>query len=239
MQNPTRFCFLIIFLVFFSFQSHSQVKRLASVYHPGSRLYVSVYAGLSLRDTPSTAGKVLTVVKYGEPVTVVADGTKPVPITNSGIPGQWVKVKYGELTGYQFDGFLSRFATMEQHLDVRSYSLFQEYLKTQFKVESYNLTEQDTTGAGEYLEECKFVNGIAYKRNGVEYAYTFISFPASVITFQEVYFMARGAYPTVFYGKDSKCDYNEGNIKCEFIQQPLLIVQEGDRILLKEGLEGY
>lgn len=218
----------------------SQVKRLASVYQPGSQLYVSVYAGLSLRDAPSMSGKVLTVVKFAEPVAVIPDAGKPVPITNSGIPGQWVKVKYKDLTGYQFDGFLSRFPPMNQYMDIRGYGEFQEYLKGQFKVASYKYTEQDTVNGGPYSDDYTFTNGITYRRSGSEYAFTKVAFPASVITFQEVYFMARSAYPSVFYGKeDGPCDYKEGNMECKFIDQPFVIVQEGDIIYLKEGLEGY
>ena len=125
-------------------------SKFSQVYKPGSTLFVSSVAGMSLRTKPSTQGEVLAVVKFGEQVMVLADANPRVSFVSTDVPGTWVKVKAGDKEGYIFDGFLSRYPPMLVSND------FQQYLKEQFTVKSEtdkaaetgNLRSPPRTGGG-------------------------------------------------------------------------------------------
>lgn len=68
-------------------------------------LYVNAVKGLNLRMEPKPNGKILAIIPNGEKVLVVEVKNKKVTINN--ISGSWVKIKWKNLNGWVFNGFLT------------------------------------------------------------------------------------------------------------------------------------
>ena len=68
-------------------------------------LYVNAVKGLNLRMEPKPNGKVLTIIPNGEKVFVVEEKNEKFTINN--VSGSWVKIKWNNLNGWVFNGFLS------------------------------------------------------------------------------------------------------------------------------------
>lgn len=68
--------------------------------------YIIAASGLRMRKTPALNGEKMDVIAYGETVRIDLSDATPIPPVD-GFQGQMVKVKYGEVEGYMFDGFLS------------------------------------------------------------------------------------------------------------------------------------
>lgn len=62
---------------------------------------------LALRDKPSISSQVLTLVKEGELVSIIHDDFVPLTFSTNNKNGYWQKVKYKDMTGFMFDGYLS------------------------------------------------------------------------------------------------------------------------------------
>jgi hypothetical protein len=77
-------------------------------YKVGEKLNVLARSGLVLKDAPNSGVKTLGVVPYGEQVSVLEDKAEKIKFKMGGINGYWILAKYGDITGYIFDGFLSR-----------------------------------------------------------------------------------------------------------------------------------
>lgn len=202
---------LLVFIFLLAVTSTFSQAAFSKTYQPGKKLYAQALQGLSLRADTNLKAKVLTVVPFGDVVEVMADSKPKVAITNSNISGTWVKVKYGINTGYMFDGFLSRLKPMDK-TENYTYELA-DYLKGIFKAVS------DVKKPGNDNDETRkvvFANGIVseYKVEEMRVTNT-ISFPVNVITFQEMYLLARQAHEIFFYNgcaykaDDMSCDYEE------------------------------
>lgn len=91
-------------------------------YKEGDVLYVWARNGVNLRETPSSTGKVIEVLKYGSEVEVLSqsekikfayeylqplkkyDGENEIkPLT---LHGYWIKIKVGDKVGYTFNKLL-------------------------------------------------------------------------------------------------------------------------------------
>lgn len=69
------------------------------------KLYVSAKSGLSIRETPSTAGKVLGKIPYGAAVTTAYPDTA-IDVSVEGMNGTWTKTTYNGLSGYIINSYL-------------------------------------------------------------------------------------------------------------------------------------
>jgi len=187
-----------------------QPNTFCRMYRPGSILYVYSQEGLSLRIAPNPKSKLIQVVPFGEAVKVTPN-TKPAePFTVSNIQGTWVKVRHNEKEGFLFDGLLSRFPPL--NLANKDSIDLQNYLRTQFRVKSEANTPPDQYKYTVYVK-INFENGISYLGESVEGTSSIrIIFPISVITFQEVFLMARLSYADFF--ASNNCDYHEDKMSC-------------------------
>ena len=95
-----------------------------NIYFQGDTLIVWAEGGLSIRDTNSISGKRLGVIPYGEKVIVKSTkvfryGEEKIKLTSAfqeeetkylglSLYGKWVKVIYGDIEGFVFDGYLSK-----------------------------------------------------------------------------------------------------------------------------------
>lgn len=68
--------------------------------------YVAAKSGLSIREKPDAAAKVLDKIPYGTKVTLLEDSNEWVSIKTEGLMGYWRKVKYNNKTGYIVSSYL-------------------------------------------------------------------------------------------------------------------------------------
>ena len=69
-------------------------------------MYVAAKSGLSIREKPDAAAKVLDKIPYGTKITLLRGDEELKSITTEGILGYWQKVKYNNKTGYILDSYL-------------------------------------------------------------------------------------------------------------------------------------
>ena len=67
---------------------------------------VNAKAGLRLRDTPSTNGKQIALIPYGEYVTMIDELQESVKIGD--VIGKWIRLNWNGTEGYAFGGFLTK-----------------------------------------------------------------------------------------------------------------------------------
>ena len=113
----------VLTVLLFLFTVHlPQFTLAAENYKAGDKLYVAPTTGLNVRNFPDIKAPILTNLDFNTVVTIVADllPAKPfgVKVTdfNSGklsLQGHWIKVRTGKITGYIFDGMLSKFKGLQ------------------------------------------------------------------------------------------------------------------------------
>ncbi len=110
--------------------------KAAGPYCIGDTLNCIALGGLKLRAVPK--GKEIAAIKLGESVVVIAKWDS---LQQSGtyeqIYGNWIKVKYNALTGYVFDGYLSKMpapslqdSSLEEYLNRVSVQIGKPVTKT-------------------------------------------------------------------------------------------------------------
>lgn len=92
---------LIAFLALSLFSQHMMAKSDP----PIPQSYVYATSGLNLRATAGTDGQILTVIPFGERVTILDDSTAVERI--DWLEGKWVQVSYQGTQGYLFSAYLS------------------------------------------------------------------------------------------------------------------------------------
>ena len=242
-KAPPMKALVFLFMVMLSLGTVAQ--KFSDEYKVGDKLYVCSKEGISLRPAPDAKAAKIIVVSYATAVIVQADPNPRVPFVSTGVPGAWVKVTAGGKLGYVFDGFISRFKPMDLATDPRGRDLEEitQYLTTLSKVETKKTWSAEAGTSPP--EECDFCFG--YEKivlaSGAEYeqrAYeggsvVSISFPSSIITFQETYLMARMMYNEFF---TTPCPYNEGDMTCLFENDEnitLKISKDGGRNTIQWG----
>ena len=69
-------------------------------------MFVAAKSGLSIREKPDAAAKVLDKIPYGTKITLIPDTVELKSLVTEGITGYWQKVKYNNKTGYILDSYL-------------------------------------------------------------------------------------------------------------------------------------
>lgn len=203
---------LVLLSIAISGFSQTERSEFYKSYKTGSTLYVWARSGLNLRSKQDMNGAVLGRVTFGEAVTVVADANAVVPLTYDNIRGEWVKVKWKDKEGYLFNGYLSRYAVMVAD-EASPHDGMITYLKKVFRTKSDTKTPPDNRTYNIY-RKIVFQNGVELEWLAPEGGSSMdVTFPAGVITFQEMYLLARAAY-TSFFTAPNKCDYKEGKMSC-------------------------
>ncbi len=75
--------------------------------HTGTTLIVHAINGLKLRLEPSFKAQTITVLDYGEALTLLGDTPEGEPFNIGYATGKWVHVDVNGIDGYVFDGFTS------------------------------------------------------------------------------------------------------------------------------------
>lgn len=78
----------------------------SSAQNLGSAMYVAAKSGLSIRETPDAAAKVLDKIPYGTKINLIDEDGGWKEIITEGLTGYWRKVKFNNKTGYIVDSYL-------------------------------------------------------------------------------------------------------------------------------------
>jgi len=76
------------------------------IYSDIDYLYVNAFDGLNIRTDPNLNSKIIKTIAFGEKIILLEINDEKVTIDN--ITGSWVKVKWNNLTGWMFNGYLSK-----------------------------------------------------------------------------------------------------------------------------------
>jgi hypothetical protein len=69
-------------------------------------MYVAAKSGLSIREKPDAAAKVLDKIPYGTKINLIPDTLELKSLVTEGMTGYWQKVKFNNKTGYILDSYL-------------------------------------------------------------------------------------------------------------------------------------
>lgn len=97
---------IIVILLWFPFVSNCQTDDSDIDFE--KRYYVIASSGLNLRQDANAGSKKMITIPYGAQLELIASPDESNMLIDQ-IPGGMAEVRYGELTGYTFSGFLSRF----------------------------------------------------------------------------------------------------------------------------------
>ena len=93
----------------------SAVSVKPEAYPKGTVLYVHFPKGLNLRRIPNLHAKTLIRMAYGDKVTVIRTPDSLRIIRYDNINSLWINIRYKNLEGYAFGGYLSRFPTPQSN----------------------------------------------------------------------------------------------------------------------------
>lgn len=101
----------IILIVVILNLMNSEITSQNLNYSKGDELYTYALNGLKLREQPNLNSKVLKVIDFGQKVLItdVVKNEYDERIEIDKIKGNWVSINFNEITGFVFDGYLSKF----------------------------------------------------------------------------------------------------------------------------------
>ena len=122
MKYLTHIAFVGFLLFFFSSTAYGDTHV-----RPFDTLYVWAESGLNVRDTPSTDGKKLGKLDYGEQIVALDWGSgqeltitaiksqyiQSMKLAALSYTGRWIPIDFEGQKGYVFDGFLSKLPTIK------------------------------------------------------------------------------------------------------------------------------
>jgi hypothetical protein len=122
--------------------------------------YAAAKSGLSMREKPDVASKVLDKIPYGTKLTTIDEEGEWKVIVTENMTGYWKKVKFNNKTGYVVDSYLfpwapPKLATVK---DMRQY-LAQNALPAGAKVVTKSGTMDQLTESGWELTKQVYKNG--------------------------------------------------------------------------------
>lgn len=135
---------------------------------PGT-YYVAYRAGLSMRDKPDVAAKVIDRIPYGTKIVTLDDGAWK-EINTEGIVGYWRKVKYNNKTGYIIDNYLLTWPPPKITVTKMTQYLMQVALPHGQKLVVKSGTKEQLTEGGWELHKQLYKNGAEWHSySGYEY----------------------------------------------------------------------
>jgi hypothetical protein len=156
---------LLLALITLTFSSSAQVSQ--------GTYFVAAKSGLSIREKPYAASKVLDKIPYGTKVTTIDEEGDWKEIVTENMTGYWKKVKFNNKTGYIVDSYLlpwapPKLATVK---DLKQY-LAQNAVPAGAKVVTRSGTMNQITENGWELTKQVYKNGGEYHQF---YAYEYNS----------------------------------------------------------------
>ncbi|MCB0526293.1 MAG: SH3 domain-containing protein [Saprospiraceae bacterium] len=156
-------------------------------YCVGDTLNCLALNGLKLRDAPK--GKQIATVALGEQVLILESKMYDYPDIYENIPGYWVKVRFQNLEGFVFDGYLSGMPAPT----VQDSGLYRYLCRvSEFKskpIEKSNSCPEGYGGGGNYGVKIQLFQGVNFTAKSIDYwgwewGHTTVSY--DYISFEEV-----------------------------------------------------
>jgi len=116
---------------------------------PDSIKYNYAFSGLKLRTGPSTQATMISVIPFGESITVLESSNQPQRI--EWLEGSWIKVDYQGQQGFVFDGFIS-----SMRLPSHTFEMTQEDLDLSSPLAGWVRYNFETDGVADILEKDNF-----------------------------------------------------------------------------------
>jgi hypothetical protein len=161
-----------------------------SVFAQNSNMYVALKTGLSMRDKPTEAGKVIGKIPYATKVNIATGATTEVKITTEGFNGYWTKVTYGQLTGYVVSSYL--ISVLPPRAGTKTMKEYLLQLTSQFGspliLKSGNMN--NIAGGGYQIKKQLYKNGILYNEH-LAYEYSAESCFIPNLAVAEAFLLAR------------------------------------------------
>lgn len=135
-------------------------------YKKGDKLFVVALSGLKIRNNSSAESEVIGKVNYGDLIEIIDTPNKKYEYDN--INGFWVLIKYNNIKGYIFDGYLSKY-TSPINKGTNWVNII-KYISNQFGpiIDFRELYFDGSHGESSYFEMIwEFRNNIYIKFNGV------------------------------------------------------------------------
>ncbi|MEL7248695.1 MAG: SH3 domain-containing protein [Bacteroidota bacterium] len=138
-------------------------------------------SGLNIRDSPERRAKVMGAIPFGETVEILEETTRELSIELSDVfsqkfseggssyyvEGSWVKVKFGKIVGYAFDGYLAAFPPM-QFIEAKDGNAYPEGFESYLRMLSVPIDSSITAEPNsDYRHRnIRFANGATYEKRG-------------------------------------------------------------------------
>jgi len=167
-------------------------------YRQGDTLYSWAYHGLNLRKTASVKGARIVTIPYGERM-VILDSVKVKAYSIEEFPGfsiqgHWSKVKYGNIEGWVFDGYLSKYPAINlADVDKPWRNKFPVYGKKAFGLLSKKRFALSSDLAGKdslnFRDVYQFQNGVVFEfhKGGGDGGWSAVHFKFPDLSFEECY----------------------------------------------------
>ncbi len=192
-------------------------------YSANDKLTVWAKTGLTMRQTADSKGEKITAVPFGAVVTVLKETlkTKPYSVTEFKgyeLKGFWVKVQYGKMTGYVFDGYLSKLVApaVEAEGAKADSDMFDQYYKRNAKRKGERVDQKSQRGNPYECYEQAFEDGTTLKVDIGEGGSSRVLTFKKGITLEEAFLMGRALWfqagDVVTYRRDAKKGSIEGEL---------------------------
>ncbi len=195
----------------------------------GDAMYVAARSGLSMRESPDAAAKVLDKIPYGTKVSLIDEDGGWKEIITEGLTGYWRKVKFNNKTGYIVDSYLfpwpppklTTVKEMKQYLAQVS-TLFGQKLVTR------SGKTAEMTESGWELKKQLYKNGAEHHElNGYEHGSDTYFLPG--FNLQQGFLLCRliGEFKDVFGEKD-KFPTASKKFKKDDKEYEIVLIKRGD-----------
>ena len=140
-MKPHRSSSIFVFFLLFLFLGFRYGQ--AQNFPPNTTVYAIAKSGLNIRNKPALEGSKVGRIPFGERLELL-ETVLEAKEQFEGIFGYWVKVQFDSISGYVFDGFLSRIPVLEPLEDKDKYGCLTVNLK------KYIISNYNTVDSSEY-----------------------------------------------------------------------------------------
>ena len=132
-MKPHRSISIFVFFLLFLFLGFRYGQ--AQNFPPNTTVYAIAKSGLNIRNKPVLEGSKVGRIPFGERLELL-ETVLEAKDQFEGISGYWVKVQYDSISGYVFDGFLSRIPVIDSSVPIESQNclgpLLREYVRMNY-----------------------------------------------------------------------------------------------------------
>ncbi len=143
-------------------------------YQVENELNVNARSGLNMKNTPGVEGSKIGFLEYGEKVKVISKEFTSQRDTFDNLDGGWVEIEKGKISGYVFDGYLTKLPVVkidskDTHWSICLFDEMNKYATNNFKNAPETTYDNGNDGEGAHsMKILTSIKGYQY----VEHGYT-------------------------------------------------------------------